>query len=1594
MTNPKHNPSGTDSVSSQELKEWHAAGDGVPLQYKGREHVWNKKVAKFAAGGEVYNTVPDMKDGGDIIQGPAYARGGEVHMQFGGIAKVFKGAQKVLPAAEREANLAKMLEGSAAKERVYHGTGNLENLRSFDPAMTGRGTDQLGSGFYFSTHPDEASGYATTFNPPHRGGETSKIGGSSSPGVVPAYLSLKKPINIKGSSLNDADVKLSQKHALEMIRRAPNIRHPEDTPLHDWFDLSRTGGVTDSMLRDVAKNYQGSSLNSLSNDFYRNNPTEFRHALRDVTGHDSVVQDFGDGRKHYVAWFPEQIKSATGNRGTYDLTSPDVNKAEGGEIRLDKGGAATGVFPQMKPKRSKQDREAAKNVPVDLARGFTAGVLGAPGEIESVIRMLPGLDERTVLPTYEEIEKRLPLRSDTPVSRAATGLGSLAGGFYSGPGAPIRVAGALPGAIKHGAQEFAKASASGVPHVIKPKGGNWLTGSVEKSLAPLKQRMARAADENFDPARGVTFGEISSMDALNNWVDRNLINYVKKEMATPEDPVRKLAEQGIVHIPSEQVGVNRYRAPKHREAYGGEQLGKSEAARAWEDASDVAINAPTAQGIKTNESLYQANPWIEKLANEDRVYALNTPASRAQEISGLGFDHIMDVLRQDLASGRIRPEQLNKVSITDAVRRTHQFDEEMAKKMRDAQVKVTEGMPVHKEYPEGYRWVELTAGEKAKAKVVPLEGGGWTVEDATGHQMSGGFKSKEGAERALAQFSKSDPRYKEAFPQSKVTALEDALKYEGDTMGHCVGNYCPDVVEGRSRIFSLRDAKGEPHVTVEVQPHGAHNQDAIFRQLMDKLGRDPTMEEFQSAVAEAPSRIVQIKGKQNAAPKADYLPYVQDFVKGGEWSDVGDLRNTGLRRTSDAFNENEIKKIKAAGLEVPTWATPDEIKTIGDKVWPGQYGTPPGGIPEGMAHGGAVHMQSGGVAKFLKGAIKAPEIIVPSKLTELKDLILKSEGEYAAKRLERAADEIPNLERMYKPRAIKEAFSGDNAKAVATMRPADFERYAAPLSKKTSVGPKAAELAKNGEIDKHTVTTDEYLKHLQRIKGGFDDVPFLGLMKQEAGLPLMPYIRGHEGRHRSRALADQGETKNLVRILPGSDLREGLPRRSQEEFIDALRQEMEQTGRLVLPEKYFDETAGAIQRPAIELPDLYAKGGEVHMGRGGILKKGFGELTDLLKPLERAPAKSKEEIEAIAHRIAPQMLGEFVRGKAGTQSVAGKTQKQFAREKDLPVDIRPTKGEHLQEPKKVDYEKLMGNVMMGIPGDTSITGKSIHGVGDIRLEYPSPQHGGPLYGHGREDEKFWASGINAARRVQNLGKEIQRQYDAPVLGKYIMMGPEGLPYAQHFADANLQAIDLSKMSKRQIEGFNKLIRQGSPKSGPRQNFPGIEDKNEAYLHMAFDPELRKHFNQLMEMPTVTSKFNLPSGQDIRFAVTEPELRNLEVGMTGKSMGRMRPEIKDLTISSHPTYTHDIPGEFMGSTRYPVPYELSFPDTVKAVRENLKQAPQEFGSLKMVGPRQIIDQQLIDEIRQYEEAMKRLTGKKKGGAVGGLSSATKSCSCND
>lgn len=1011
---------------------------------------------------------------------------------------------------------------------------------------------------------------------------------------------------------------------------------------------------------------------------------------------DASSRDAGKGTSNFVV-FP-------GEEGALTILE---RKKEGGEVKMAEGGAAFGRYTTGRKYQGavKRAKEADVNkLPDPRTYAAVMGLLGsAPDELGFSV----------MHPDYKGIQK--------------AGERGFVGGTILGV-APVVAP--LTRGLPVGA-------------AIKPVGGNWLTGSVERALEPLKTRTiagetpaqriprhrALLQDPSLPPESKATvqrhLDEEIKRDAIDQWVNRNLTNYVKKQMATPDDPVRELAERGITHMPSDAIGRGQWLSQnmemiRRGEGFPVEGMARTETGRGWENLADEAIQITAP--VVANKEMLAANPWLSKLNPNQSVYR-----AREADFSELNFDHIIDVLKQDLDAGRIRPEQLNKVSMEQAVRRTAEFDQEMAKRMREAQIKATEGMPVYREYPEGYRWIELATPSKLPEKFAVSEKNGRfnVVDSTTGDPLLLGrgqtLTSFGTPEEAVSAYYKQNPK-----------VLEDALKYEGDTMGHCVGGYCPDVLEGRSRIYSLRDAKGEPHVTVEVQP--------------PEIRGGQSAEEWLAT----PHRIVQIKGKQNRAPNEQYLPFVQDFVRGGKWSGVGDIQNTGLYRKGDFIDE----------------FTPEQLDAVG-------------------------------------------------------------KGEY--------------------------------------------------------------------------LTMDE-------------------IKKLREGKPWKPIDRDPE--------------------------------------LD------------IDPNALGMKAGGAVDCGCKEEPKMQA---------GGIAA---------LKQLLRAPAKSKQEIEEVARRVAPQVTGEFVRGSKGTASVADKTQKQFAREKDLPVEFTDVK--KVPPKRVVSPQELKGKVVTGIPGDPTVTGKSLVRVGDTKLELPSPQHGGPLYGLGRNDDIFWASGIGPAGGVQRVAREAMEAYDAPVVGQYIMMGPDSINYAQHFADANLQAIDLSKMSKKQIEGFNKLIRFGDEKSGPRPGFPGIEDKIDSYLHFSMDPHLRRHFNRLMQMPTITEKFNLPSGQDIRYAVTEAPLRNMETGVTGYSMGELAPDITKsmLPLSAHPTYSHDIPGRFIGGLKYPTPYELTFPDTLMSVRANPKQARQEFGSLKMVGPRQIYDQQMIDELMMYEEAMKKYTGKKKGGKVGALSAVEK------
>jgi len=741
--------------------------------------------------------------------------------------------------------------------------------------------------------------------------------------------------------------------------------------------------------------------------------------------------------------------------------------AEGGAVHMDEGGAAFGVFPQMKARRAQQDREAAANAPLSALRGWAAGTAGLPGDIEGLARAgisqlppqlltaFPALrafgigsraDPTPQLPTTEFYNEYLPgaQLNETPTGKAFTTAGNLLGGTGATSIARLGIKSAKatgqalgPTAVRIGEKYLERQGL--MPGVIKMPGGNFLTGRTEKDLQPLKtstfvgetpaQRISKHEELLKNPALSqdqrdrvqrmldVTKGEA----AIDNWVDSNLTNYVKKQMGTADDPVRLMFDKRAQEIDAQyakdiekseriaqratgesdprkqanllreaerikaEANTERQMAVNHishkpalldeylHEPLSGEQvrrtedvkkqrraagfpeegLGQSPMAKAWEISSDEVIASHRAGDIQgmpekyakfteaenkmrlareefdKSETPFAEQNWLDYLKAEDQFHASHPPmmdhymdlgrqnpfiakldpntSLYSTYTQNLGFDHIMDVLREDVTAGRIRPEQLNKFSITDAIRRTSEYDRDLAAKMNASRAAAREGLPTYREYPEGYKWIQLN------------KPGSFAQEsEAMGHSVRG------------YEPPKGHPDWTEASG-------------DAGSSGYGHGGW-EAIKSGKAKVYSLVDSKGAPHATVEVEQIGMTPEQRRYKigflaaqlEKEGKTAEDALRQAEKIYPEESKESISQIKGKGNRAPNEEYLPYIQDFVKGSNWSDVNavDLRNTGLRPTLDAFNSNELKMIQDAGLEVPIWASGEDLQRLHNSITP------------------------------------------------------------------------------------------------------------------------------------------------------------------------------------------------------------------------------------------------------------------------------------------------------------------------------------------------------------------------------------------------------------------------------------------------------------------------------------------------------------------------------------------------------------------------------------------------------------------------------------------------------------------------------------
>jgi len=178
-------------------------------------------------------------------------------------------------------SLGKFLEPSQVKSVVYHGTTqDISEFKLADKAHRAGMPD----GFYFTTDPDEASTYAGT---------------GKGANVLSVYIQLVKPF-IKDSKVTPAMVRQFEK---ELRENNPNLGD-------DWIQ-SKVASFKRSAER--GSRWFPELFPNISF------PADAMTRVLEAGKYDG----FQDGR-HWVVTKPTQVKSATGNVGTYDTKNPDI----------------------------------------------------------------------------------------------------------------------------------------------------------------------------------------------------------------------------------------------------------------------------------------------------------------------------------------------------------------------------------------------------------------------------------------------------------------------------------------------------------------------------------------------------------------------------------------------------------------------------------------------------------------------------------------------------------------------------------------------------------------------------------------------------------------------------------------------------------------------------------------------------------------------------------------------------------------------------------------------------------------------------------------------------------------------------------------------------------------------------------------------------------------------------------------------------------------------------------------------------------------------------------------------------------------------
>jgi hypothetical protein len=424
---------------------------------------------------------------------------------------------------------------------------------------------------------------------------------------------------------------------------------------------------------------------------------------------------------------------------------------------------------------------------------------------------------------------------------------------------------------------------AGVAYAVKPKGGAF-TGTREYEYTPSGSEGREVFEDSVTSL--IKSGElmpvvrpelkipIQSRNALNGWIEDKIGNYIRRDMATTNDPFVKAVDEGKKLHLLEGLGdikpMSNLARRRDRQGFPAWGSAKTPLGRKLEKQIDSSMWSEDIGDVDT----YNMYSKMESFKDTDPNMQIYTPG--AQIANRMQFPKMIEGMEDMLTEKRytaygdtstpipqeyqLTPEKLQGMSPVDASEKVGLFNQwrDKERQVQAAQYLDKYGN-TYKKYDNGRKWVAMDdlAEEPKQAELVQQAGclGGWCTKEESFAMDNG-----SGDNRLHILFDeKAVPRVQLTVTKSRSTADDFINNLEYDEFNQ--------FEQSHGKASSL------PTWLIESTP------------------------EYQAwaRTQDNPERITELKGQFNKLELAKdpnsrkYLKEVQDFVKSKNWGSVANL---------------------------------------------------------------------------------------------------------------------------------------------------------------------------------------------------------------------------------------------------------------------------------------------------------------------------------------------------------------------------------------------------------------------------------------------------------------------------------------------------------------------------------------------------------------------------------------------------------------------------------------------------------------------------------------------------------------------------------